>query len=235
MNDERDPTTNPGAPVPESPTPPKPQEPPAPEENAVPQESSAPPEAQQTPAPPTPPKPPAPPVSNPSAITAPTTPHHGFEPGPHPDDRPHRKSPVAAALLNLIPFGLGHLYVGQYTRAAMFFGAIWVSGLVLEQWLLFVFFYFLAVFDAFRQAQLANFAEEGGQSASPGYRGALSFGVFLIVVGAVMLLHNWYDFYVIRRFLQDWWPALLIAAGGWFVVAAIRDRMTGEAPEDDLD
>jgi hypothetical protein len=184
----------------------------------------------QPPTPPTPPKPPTPPTPDDAVVAVeprPAEPALALEPEPS-----RRKSPLAAALLNIIPFSLGHLYVGLYGRAAMFFAAIWISGLVLEQWLMFVFFYFLAIFDAFRQAQLVNLEDEDAPQRSA-VQSPLAFGVFLIVVGAVLLLNNWFDFYYIREFLRDWWPALLILAGLWFIVAAFRDRSDRKDDDDE--
>ncbi|MCD4751321.1 MAG: DUF5668 domain-containing protein [Thermoanaerobaculales bacterium] len=143
------------------------------------------------------------------------------------------KSSVAAAILALVPFGLGHLYLGQYSRAVALFAAFWVPMLVLELPLVAVFFYFFAIFDAYRQAQLINLADERGEELpATTFSGGLTAGVFLIVLGAVLMLRNWIDFYFIREFLQDWWPGLLVIMGAWFIYGAVKEnRQSGESDE----
>ena len=122
-------------------------------------------------------------------------------------------------MLSFFP-GLGHLYLGLYQRAAAFFLAfafsIWLAdhsdlGIVIA------FVWFFAVIDAYRQAQLLNMglaAEpliSGEQRVKAARRGNLGFGVFLLIVGLVLLYNQFYpiDF----SFLEDWWPLLLVVAG----------------------
>lgn len=195
------------------------------------------PEEQTTPPAPVPPKPPMPPAPAPQETVPPAdivVPNDNYDEVPEAPPRDSRlKSPVAAAILSLVPFGLGHLYLGQYTRALAFFVGFWVPILVLEVPLLSVFFYFFAIFDAVRQAQLINLAvEEGNELPASAFHGGIAAGVFLIVLGAVLLLQNWIDFYYVREFVQEWWPAFLIAIGAWFIFGAIRERSS--AAEDDF-
>lgn len=192
-------------------------------------------EESAVPAAPEPPKPPKPPVPKPPE----PEPARALEPQPwspdhdeEVDDTP-RKSPVAAAILSLAPFGLGHLYLGQYSRALAFFAGFWVPILLLEFPLLLlgVFFYFFAIFDAFRQAQLINLAAgEGRELPAGAFQGGLAAGVFLVVLGGVLMCRNWIDFYWVREFLNDWWPAVLVLIGAYFIYGAVKEN---RQPEED--
>jgi uncharacterized membrane protein HdeD (DUF308 family) len=53
-------------------------------------------------------------------------------------------------------------------------------------------------------------------------RGSLGFGVFLLIVGVILLYNQFYpiDF----SFLEDWWPLLLVVAGLWMLVAHFREK-----------
>lgn len=196
-----------------------------PEENAVP----------ATPEPPKPPKPtvpkppePAPPEPEPAETLEPWSP----DASEVIDDSPP-KSPVAAALLSLVPFGLGHLYLGQYSRAIAFFAGFWVPILLLGLPLLGIFFYFFGIFDSFRQAQLINLAAgEGRELPAGAFQGGLAAGVFLIVLGGVLMCRNWIDFYWVREFLRDWWPAILVLIGAYFIYGAIKENRQSGEPED---
>jgi len=212
------------------------------------------PETADTPTPPQPvaepPKPPAPPAPEPPKPIVPEpagAPDQALVPEPQDnyaglaDDAPPRdprlKSPIAAAVLSLVPFGLGHLYLGQYSRAFTFFAGFWMPILFLE-WpmpLVGVFVYFFAVFDAVRQAQLINLAVGRDDDApASSFSGGLAAGIFLIVLGLVLLLNYHFDLYFIREFVHDWWPAFLILVGIWFIFGAIRDRSrAGRAEEDE--
>lgn len=144
------------------------------------------------------------------------------------------KSPLAAALLAFFPFGLGHLYLGQYARALCFFIAFWVPMLILQVPLLAVFFYFFTIFDAFRQAQLINLAsEEGLETPASIYQGGLAAGVFLLVLGAYLLLRQWVDLSFIRDFLQQWWPGVLVIIGLWMIIGALREQK-GDSGEPEI-
>ena len=161
---------------------------------------------------PTPPLPPAPeeePMPTYDAVPAPT---------------PQEKSPALAAILAFIPFGMGHLYLGLYHRAVIFFLAFWFP-IYLGIPLIGVFFFFFAIFDAYRQAQLINlYSLEGGKPPASSGQGVLTLGVFLVVVGTVILLGNWIDMDEIRYFLQDYSPAILVLVGIYLIFASIRDR-----------
>ncbi len=194
------------------------------------------------PAAPEPPKPPKPPAPKPPEPTPPEPEQaQDFESQdwiPESDDvfdDSPKKSPVAAALLSLVPFGLGHLYLGQYSRALAFFVGFWAPILLLDVPLLGIFFFFFAIFDAFRQAQLINLAAKEGHDLPAGpFQGGLAAGVFLIVLGGVLLCRNWIDFYWVREFLHDWWPAILVLIGGYFIYGAVKEnRQSDEGDEID--
>lgn len=194
----------------------------------------------------TPLKPPAPPSPDSMEVSRPPLPNPpapavsdqvmpSWEDG-HESESSRPKSPVAASILAAIPFGLGHLYLGQYSRAVAFFAAFWVPMIYFELPLVGVFFYFFTIFDAFRQAQLINLAaQEGLEAPASAFHGGIAAGVFLIVLGAVLLLRHWIDFWAIRAFLQDWWPAFLVAIGAWFVYGALRERAASRAASAELD
>jgi len=152
------------------------------------------------------------------------------QPAPMPPVAPTRRAPGLALVLSFFP-GLGHLYLGLYQRAAAFFLAfafsIWLAdhsdlGIVIA------FVWFFAVIDAYRQAQLLNMglaAEpliSGEQRVKAARRGNLGFGVFLLIVGLILLYNQFYpiDF----SFLEDWWPLLLVVAGIWMLVAHFREK-----------
>jgi hypothetical protein len=169
----------------------------------------------------TPPLPPAPPSGPPSDPHAPQKRRSG------------EKSPALATVLAFVPFGLGHLYLGLYQRAVLFFTAFWFS-IYLEMPLIAAFFYFFTIFDAFRQAQIivAHGSEDRPSPARPA-QGGLTLGVFLTVVGGVLLLRNWIDLDAVRYFLQDYSPAILVIVGIYLIIAAFRER--AKNAEDELE
>lgn len=144
---------------------------------------------------------------------------------------PVRRSPGLAVVLSCFP-GLGHLYLGLYQRAFTIFLTfalcIWLSehagslGILVAGVVLFGFV------DAYRQAQALNLglAPEpfiGEAAKRPATRSSrLGFGVFLLIVGMVLLYNQFYplDF----SFLEDWWPLLFVAVGAYMVLGHFRDR-----------
>jgi len=131
---------------------------------------------------------------------------------------PPRKSPGLAAVISVLP-GLGHLYLGLYQRAVMI-ATGFALGIYVELPILVVFLLFFAIIDAYRQAQVINM---GGIDTTPKpTQGTLGFGVFLTVVGLVLLINNFYpiDF----DWLEDWWPAVIVLLGVWFILGALKER-----------
>lgn len=164
-----------------------------------------------------PPVPPAPPLPPPR--TEAPRPYDGA-----PD--PGAKSAALAVFLSLAP-GLGHLYLGAYQRAVMivtvFFLAIYLLPLPLAVFIP-LFVWFFGLFDSYRLAQLAELerlpvAARHEQHA----KGTLAFGVFLAVVGLVVLADNLWG--IDLEWLRDWWPAVLILAGAYFIIEAVRERI----------
>jgi hypothetical protein len=178
-------------------------------------------------APPTPtPAPPAPPVSPPDAMEA--------------EYVPPSKSPAAAAVLAFIFPGLGQLYAEAFERALMIFagfmllifgavtGAVPIALTVLSC----IFLWFFGMFDAYREAQLYNL---GGIEPEPmkqrAGRGRLMFGVFLFVVGGLILVKN-LDLFDLD-WLVDWWPVLVVIVGIYLIVGAIREKAESSEPTED--
>jgi hypothetical protein len=142
--------------------------------------------------------------------------------------KPEEKSPALAAFLSLWP-GLGHLYVGSYNRAGMFFfGVLAVIYLLPLPASVFVciFLWFFGIFDAYRQAQIVNLGDDE-PSPQRQAQGGLMFGVFLVVLCAILLVNNFYpiDF----DWLRDWWPAVGILLGLYLIASTAIDRMRKRA------
>jgi hypothetical protein len=143
---------------------------------------------------------------------------------------PPRRSPGLALVLSFFP-GLGHLYLGLYQRAVGIFLAfafsIWLAGHS-DLGIVIAFVWFFAVIDSYRQAQMLNMGlaveplVPAEAKARPIRRGTLGFGVFLLIMGLILLYNQFYP--VDFSFLQDWWPLLLVAAGAYFVAAHIREK-----------
>ena len=160
-------------------------------------------------------------------------------PPPIPETRPpgaaapqslgnRQKSPPLAAVLSFILPGLGHLYAESYPRSARLFASFVLAIFLTTRWWPFVFLcvclWFFGMFDSFREAQLFNLRADEGQPSQPSSRGGtLLFGAYLLIGGGMLLLDNFgiVDF---DWFFHDWWPALVIAAGLYFLIAAFRER-----------
>jgi hypothetical protein len=138
------------------------------------------------------------------------------------------KNPALAAFLAVFP-GMGHLYVESYSRAIMFFVAVIVSFLMIPVFWPFVFIglfiWFFGMFDAYREAQVCNLGDQyRSQPSSGGAKGSMAFGVFLTVVGGILLVHN-LDLFDLD-WLIDWWPVMIVAAGLYFILAAVFERVS---------
>ncbi len=140
-------------------------------------------------------------------------------PPPVPPPTYPKRSPGLALVLSFFP-GLGHLYLGLYQRGIAFFltfaAAIWLAEHA-DLGILVAFVWFFAVIDAYHQAHLPGPSAQTPPSAAPplARRGNLGFGVFLLVLGLVLLYNQFYpiDF----EFLADWWPLLLVAFGVYLI------------------
>jgi hypothetical protein len=161
-------------------------------------------------------------------------------PATPPTTGPARRSPKAAAWLSLLP-GLGHVYVGCYQRGFAIFAAAIVAFWLAERTdsgPLFPFFIIgFAMIDAYRYAQLINAGSGDLSLPAPVLgkstrRGRLGFGVFLAVVGLVLLYDRYYP--IDLEFLLDWWPLGLVLLGLYLIFGYFRDKMRASADESQL-
>jgi hypothetical protein len=175
----------------------------------------------------TPPLPPAAP--GPIASTKPTTiPQYQQE-----------KAPALSVLLSFCMPGLGHLYAEAYERAGMIFvgfimmifaavqGAFPVALCVLGC----IFLWFFGMFDSYREVQLVNLGSNAPEPAPRRGEGRLIFGVFLAVVGGLLLVENLGLFEL--DWLLDWWPALVVLVGLYLIIDAARGKKAPPAAGDD--
>lgn len=184
------------------------------------------------PAPPVPPSPaaePAPPPAPAAPVVPP--PYHGYA-------DPMAKSPGLALFLSIFFPGLGHIYVGAYERALMIIGGIAISIWAMVQsdgrlWPLafaIAFGYFYAIFDAYREAQIANLADRELPKPRRQGEGRLMFGIFLTVVSVLVLADN-LDLFDMDWF-YDWWPAFVLLIGVYFIGSWIWERMNAAGRDD---
>ncbi|MGD8440743.1 MAG: DUF5668 domain-containing protein [Holophagae bacterium] len=156
---------------------------------------------------------------------------------------PMAKSPGLALFLAIFFPGLGHIYVASYERALMIIGGIAVSIWAMTQsggrlWPLafaISFLYFYSIFDAYREAQIANLSpdDELPSRRSTG-EGRLMFGVFLVVVAGLVLADNLGLFDI--RWIYDWWPVLVLLIGIYFIGSWIWEKMNATTGgSDELD
>lgn len=182
-------------------------------------------EAAARPSPPLPSSDPAPPPP-PAAPTAPGAAVHGYG---YTD--PLAKSPGLALFLSILCPGLGHIYVGAYERALMIIGGIAVSVWAIvhsegELWPLgfaIAFAYFFSIFDAYREAQIANLAGQELPKPQRQGEGRLMFGIFLTVVAVLVLADNLGLFDI--RWFYDWWPVLVLLIGVYFIGSWVWEKM----------
>jgi len=149
-------------------------------------------------------------------------------------------SPKRAAVCAIIP-GIGAVYNGEYMKAITYF-AVFAALTVLGDDVNGVFgfgafaFLIFTIFDAYRtaEAQARARIEKGTVAAEAGRaseRAVAGWGIFLIVLGIVLLLQNYIPFH----FLQRAWPLAFILLGGYLVYEALKprgnDRQIGSAVE----
>jgi len=152
---------------------------------------------------------------------------------------PYRRSPGLATVLSAIP-GVGHLYLGLYERAAaivlVFALGVWLADVVEVGPFVVMFVWFFGLFDAYRQAQAINLGIEVEplmrQRRVKPMHASLGFGVFLLVVGLIVL---WNQFFPIDfSFLEVWWPLILVLGGVYLIGRYLleqRRRQQEESPE----
>ena len=158
---------------------------------------------------------------------------------PTPPAMPYRRSPGLATVLSVIP-GVGHLYLGLYERAAaivlVFALGVWLADVVEVGPFVVMFVWFFGLFDAYRQAQAINLGIEVEplmrQRRVKPMHASLGFGVFLLVVGLIVL---WNQFFPIDfSFLEVWWPLILVLGGVYLIGRYLleqRRRQQEESPE----
>lgn len=142
------------------------------------------------------------------------------------------KNPWAAAALSFFFPGLGQIYNGQAQKAFVFFaafaGSIFATAEINPMPFAFgiPFTYLFGIVDAFRSAAILN-ARAAGRSLESEEAVAESpaWGVSLIVLGVVFLLHN-FDWLSLEA-LARWWPVVLIVAGAMFLRSSLVKRTDG--------
>jgi hypothetical protein len=185
------------------------------------------------PSPPVPPSGPAPPP--PPAVPADPMAGRGYG---HGYADPLAKSPGLALFLSILCPGLGHIYVGNYERALMIIGGIGVSIWAMvhsngELWPLafaIAFAYFFSIFDAYREAQIANLAGLELPKPQRQGEGRLMFGIFLSVVAILVLADNLGLFDI--RWFYEWWPVLVLLIGIYFIGSWVWEKMNATKSSD---
>jgi hypothetical protein len=149
---------------------------------------------------------------------------------------PPGKNPAAAGLLSFFP-GLGHVYLGLYKRGIVFFAILVLLIAIVDRGdngpfgMLIPFWWIFVLIDAVRQARAINatgMPEPGFFGEERPFRadGGLTFGIFLILIGLFFLADRLFT--IDLSFLLDWWPALLVAFGGWQVFAYFQEKKRRE-------
>jgi len=178
---------------------------------------------------------------NPSTPPPPPPPIYALPPAAYPVApvavTPMRKSPAVAGVLSMLP-GVGHLYLGLYQRAAMFF-VVWVLIIAFVSevggpiGLLVPFWWFFVLIDAVRQAKAINESGVPESNLVPAENlkqvGSLGFGVFLILIGLFLLLDRLV--HIDLSFLRDWWPAMIVLFGMWQVFSHYKNKPTVASTE----
>lgn len=137
-------------------------------------------------------------------------------------------APKRAAFCAIIP-GLGAVYNTEYMKAIAYF-AVWAALSVMGNRLSPVFgfgafvFVLFTMFDAYRsaEARIHNRLKTGASADVPAAqdRTLVGWGVFLMILGVIFLLHNLIPFY----FLNHLWPVIFILLGAFLVYRAWQSR-----------
>jgi len=184
------------------------------------------------------PEPPRPPTPQ-DPIPAPPPAAPAYQ-APMPSNDPLAKSPGLALFLSILFPGLGHIYVGAYERSLMVIGGIGVSiwaivhseGRLWPLAFVIAFGYFFSIFDAYREAQIANLRSDQELPKPRGQgEGRLIFGVFLTVLSGLVIADNLGLFDI--RWIYDWWPVLVLLIGVYFIGSWIWEKMNASRESDD--
>ena len=136
------------------------------------------------------------------------------------------KSPGLALVLSLFP-GLGQVYNGQPAKALVFFfawaGSIYLTaeGNAMPFALLIPFVYFYNMVDAYRTAAVIS-APGAGAPPEEDTAESPAWGGSLIGLGLLLLANNlgWLRLAALRQY----WPLLLVAAGGIFLYGSVQKQ-----------
>lgn len=129
--------------------------------------------------------------------------------------------------------GAGHLYLGLYQRAAIFFGVFFATiafvsnarggemlGLFIPFWVIF------GIIDAVRQAHAINMTGVPESNivkpeiaSGTGY---LFLGVIMILIGGFFTLRRFFD--IDLTFLWDYAPLFIVAFGIWLVFSYYKEK-----------
>lgn len=137
-------------------------------------------------------------------------------------------APKRAALFSLIP-GMGAVYNSEYLKAITYF-AVFAALMIMGERIHGIFgfgafvFLIFTMFDSYRTAE-ANMRNRfvSGEAVplrSAKDRSPVSWGVFLIVLGFVLMLQNMIPYYFLSRI----WPLVFVLFGGYLVYIALRDQ-----------
>jgi TM2 domain-containing membrane protein YozV len=178
-------------------------------------------------------------MSSPETPMTPPLPPAGAAPaGPVPALSGLVKNPWAAAALSFLFPGLGQIYNGQTQKAFVFFAAfagfIFASAEINPMPFAFgiPFTYLFGIVDAFRSAAILNARAAGRSLDDEVVAESPAWGISLIVLGVVFLLHNfgWLSLEALAR----WWPVVLIVAGAVFLKSSLARRAGARKGSDDL-
>ncbi len=165
-------------------------------------------------------------------------PRYQAPPEPRRRDLPYKQPWLAGLLSGLFP-GLGQVYSGYVihgiTTAIIFVVIITtlassnMHGLEPLLGMSIGFVYLYGIIDAARRSQAINRALDGYGSGDvpddlklPGQNGSMVGGALLVVLGVILVAHTRFD--VNLDWLEDWWPVLLIALGGWLIYKARSEK-----------
>jgi uncharacterized membrane protein (UPF0136 family) len=144
----------------------------------------------------------------------------------------HKNSPTVALLLSFLVPGLGAAYNGQTSKALVhfaIFAGFFQMAIITDGLAFFVLgiggALLFAAIDAYRTAQLIRSGlapdAEADAIARRLYGNPLAWGMMLVALGAIFLLHTVFGIQInVRQFL----PAVLIALGGYMLYDFLSNR-----------
>ena len=160
------------------------------------------------------------------------------------------KSPLAAGFFSLVLPGLGQVYNGLVPRGLAQFLIVlvtarlipdlrWFAALVIPSLIL---FWIWQVTDAVGTAhdinRLGRVPDEDeaaalGRGPVPGFDGSRrTLGVFLVVAGVLLLLHEFGIARALMSFVDMAWPWALLVAGAWLLWQSYGDRRRARTDSD---